>query len=144
MAEKFEKSIKDWYNNSRTANLEYLDLAENPKIRDYLHTITNNTSVVFDRLCLFSKVSLKHFHEIQQQNEDLKNQILSLKRRITVQDSKIEAFKQPLTKEEVKDLVEEIAQQPKLIEEQALKLTADLEQKLIRVEKLLHEIKNFL
>jgi len=144
MAERFEKSIKDWYDTSRTANLEYLDLAENPKTKDYLKTITNNTSVVFDRLCLFSKVSLKHFYEIKTQNKRLEEQVSQLKEVMVKQERRIEQIAQPLTKEEVRALVVEIAQQPKLVEEQALKLTAELEQKLIRVEKLLQEIKNFL
>ncbi|XP_071740683.1 uncharacterized protein [Rutidosis leptorrhynchoides] len=50
----------------------------------------------------------------------------------------------PLTKKEVLELVNEIAQQPKLVEEQALKLTKDLNHKIQSVEHLLHSVKNLI
>ncbi|GJU40792.1 putative polyprotein [Tanacetum coccineum] len=45
----------------------------------------------------------------------------------------------PLTKREVLNLVQEIAEQPKLVEKEALRLTEDLNQKIQKVEHLLHE-----
>jgi Protein of unknown function (DUF1319) len=144
MAKRFEESVQKWYDTARTANLEYLDLAEKPKTRDYLETINNNTSVIYDRLNLFTRISLKHFHKIHEENENLKNQIQKLKKLVTQQGQKIESLQQPLTKKEVRTLVVEIAQQPKLVEEQALKLTSDLEHKLVRIEKLLHDLKEYI
>ncbi|GJR57815.1 Orf y [Tanacetum coccineum] len=48
----------------------------------------------------------------------------------------------PLTKREVLNLVQEIAEQPKLVEKEALGLTEDLNQKIQKVEHLLHDVKN--
>jgi Protein of unknown function (DUF1319) len=144
MAKRFEESVQKWYDTTRTANLKYLDLAEKPKTRDYLETINNNTAVIYDRLNLFTRISLKHFHEIHEENENLKNQIQKLKKLVIQQGQKIESLQQPLTKEEMRTLVVEIAQQPKLVEEQALKLTSDLEHKLVRIEKLLHDLKEYI
>ncbi|GJY54512.1 Orf y [Tanacetum coccineum] len=50
----------------------------------------------------------------------------------------------PLTKREVLNLVQEIAEQPKLVEKEALRLTEDLNQKIQKVEHLLHEVKKLI
>jgi len=142
MTEKFERSIKEWYENSRTANLEYLDLAENPKNKDYLKTICNNTSVIFDRLSLFSKVAVKNFHELKNQNLELIQKVEKLTIRIKILEH--QKAPEPLTQNEVRKLVFEISQQPKFAEEQVLRIATELELKLNRVEQLLQEIKNFL
>ncbi|KAG6525418.1 hypothetical protein ZIOFF_015374 [Zingiber officinale] len=46
----------------------------------------------------------------------------------------------PLTKQEVRALIAKLAEQPKLLEKEALKLTEELNKKLERVETLLHKL----
>ncbi|GKA41464.1 ARID DNA-binding domain-containing protein [Tanacetum coccineum] len=50
----------------------------------------------------------------------------------------------PLTKREVLNLVQEITEQPKLVEKEALRLTEDLNQKIQKFEHLLHEVKKLI
>nr|GMD11870.1 ORF1 protein [Ipomoea batatas]GMD48455.1 ORF1 protein [Ipomoea batatas] len=50
----------------------------------------------------------------------------------------------PLTAKEVKELVVEIAEQPKLVEQEALKLTEELKGKLDKVEGLIKDLKEFI
>ena len=48
--------------------------------------------------------------------------------------------RKPLTKQEVRDLVKEIATQSKLIEEQSLKIAADLDEKVKRIEESVNRL----
>lgn len=57
---------------------------------------------------------------------------------------KILEVQKPLTKLEVSALVSEIARQPKLVEEEALRLTANLEHQVQRVEHLIKEVKKLI
>lgn len=50
----------------------------------------------------------------------------------------------PLTRREVLNLVQEIAEQPKLVEKEALRLTESLNTKIQEVEHLLHEVKRLI
>lgn len=49
----------------------------------------------------------------------------------------------PLTKQEVKELVAELAQQPKLIEQEVLRISSDLTKKLDRTEALLVKLERW-
>ncbi|KAG6490940.1 hypothetical protein ZIOFF_052275 [Zingiber officinale] len=60
MAERLEKAIKDWYQNSRVADLEYLDLATEVRLRD----ISHNIDVVYDRLILHSRISRSEYRTL--------------------------------------------------------------------------------
>ncbi|GKB41943.1 RNA-directed DNA polymerase [Tanacetum coccineum] len=150
MSERFEKAIQDWYDRSRTANLEYLDLSGISKIK--LSDLSHNSSVIYDRLLLFSKVSIKHFNSIKEQNEVLIEKLVECDNQIKKNQkeyskglqqisSELQESK-PLTKREVLELVEEIAQQPKKVEEEALKLTTELEKKVKRIEDQVHRIEH--
>lgn len=159
MSDRFERAILDWYNHSRTANLEYLDLSSSSNIK--LSDLENNVAVIYDRLLLLSKVSIKQFREIKNQNqrsserlescENLLRKTQSETRKSFTQISSEVHQTKPLTKKEVLELVREISQQPKLVEEEALKLSAELnskvkqvEQQIQRVEHLLKEVQSFL
>ena len=50
----------------------------------------------------------------------------------------------PLTKAEVKALVEEIAKQPKIVEKEALRLTKDLERQVAEVKQAVSDLKAFI
>ncbi|GJV70064.1 Orf y [Tanacetum coccineum] len=143
MSERFEKAIQDWYDRSRTANLEYLDLSGISKIK--LSDLSHNSSVIYDRLLLFSKVSIKHFNNIKEQNEVLSEKIVDCENQkefskgLQQISSEVQGSK-PLTKKEVLELVEEIAQQPKKVEEEALKLTAEANPDYIEAKQATEEI----
>ncbi|GJX78964.1 putative polyprotein [Tanacetum coccineum] len=105
-----------------------------------------------DWLLLFSKVSIKHFNSIKEQNEVLKEKLVECENQIKKNQkeyskglqqisSELQESK-PLTKREVLELVEEIAQQPKKVEEEALKLTSELEKKVKRIEDQVHRIEH--
>ena len=149
MSDRFEQTIKDWYDSSRTANLEFSYIPENhnPKPSD----IYNNVSCIYDKLFLFAKISIKNFHLVIQHLEKLEHRLEKCEENIRkTQSETIKSLRQisseihetkPLTKKEVLVLVKEISQQPKFVEEQALKLSEDLNQKIQRIEVLLKEVK---
>lgn len=76
MSEKFEQSIVDWYGKAQTNTLEYLDLAnnQNPRIADLGH----NIGVIHNQVNLLSKVSLKHFYLLDEENRALRGSITQL------------------------------------------------------------------
>ncbi|KAG6487995.1 hypothetical protein ZIOFF_056753 [Zingiber officinale] len=103
-------------------------------------TIANNIGVVYDRVSLLSKVSLKHSYALKEENRILRYEIFVLQK--VVGNLEKEVLRQkPLTKTEVRELVREIAQQPKLVEKEALKLTEELKKSVRKVEYLLKEVK---
>ncbi|KAG6487553.1 hypothetical protein ZIOFF_056141 [Zingiber officinale] len=117
------QNIKEWYNKSRTVSLEYLDLADTPKPKVF--ELANNIGVVYDRVSLLSKVSLKHFYALKEENRALRYEISVLQKAVSSLEKEV-LCQNPLTKTEVRELVREIARQPKLVEEEALKLTEEL------------------
>ncbi|ACV74335.1 hypothetical protein [Pelargonium vein banding virus] len=148
MSERFEQAIQKWYNESRTADLRYLDLAtESPTVKDYCSVINNNVSVIYDRLLLHSKVAIKDTYKIleaQEANQDiLVQEIRRLSKRVKALEAEALASK-PLTAEQVRELVKEIAAQPKLVEEQAFKLTTDLRSQVLQVKELVEKVQHLL
>ena len=137
MSYRWEEAIQQWYTNSHTSKLDYLDLAEtiNPTRKELAH----NISVIYDRTCLSSRVSLKNFKLILEKHQNLEDRIkrfeFSVKTLITLL-----LENKPLTKQEVRDLLTENARQSKLVENEALRLSQDLDRKLQRVEQLLSKI----
>ncbi|ASL69987.1 P1 [Jujube mosaic-associated virus] len=141
MSERFENAIKKWYEESATANLEYLDLASSQK--PTLSLLHNNIAVIYDRVSLFAKVSLKQFKQILEENHSFKSEIVQLRKHIASLEQEFHSSK-PLSKSEIRELVVEISKQPKLVEEQAVKLTEDLRIQVRKVESLLHEVKTLI
>nr|QJC63473.1 hypothetical protein [Cacao swollen shoot virus] len=137
MSSKWENSIQEWYEKSHTANLEYLDLATTQRVTN--NQLAHNLAVTFDRISLGNRVFLKNFKKIQESLLEVEKQVESLDSALK-KISKQLRENRPLTEETVKNLVREIAQQPKIVEEQALRLTQELEKKLERVEQLLHQL----
>lgn len=137
MSERWEEAIQEWYTKSHTSNLEYLDLALTLKVSS--NQIAHNLSVVYDRTCLSAKINLRNFKLILERSEILEKDDIGLK---TALKNLTTVFleNRPLTKQEVKELVAEISRQPKLVEEEAIRLTEELSKKLDRVEKLLHQV----
>lgn len=137
MSSNWEEAIQKWYANSRTSDLEYLDLAEspNPSRKELAH----NISVIYDRTCLSSKVNLRNFKLLIEKNQKIESNIQKLETSVK-NLSLLHSENRPLTKNEVRELVKEISKQPKLIREEALRLSQNLDQKLQRVEALLTKI----
>lgn len=137
MSELWEEAIQKWYTDSRTSHLDYLDLAEDksPSRKELAH----NLAVVYDRTCLSSRVNLRNFKLLLEKTQQLDEKIQKLERATKTLSALFKESK-PLTKTEVRELVIEIAKQPKVIEEEALKLTQDLDRKILRVEALLTKI----
>jgi polyhydroxyalkanoate synthesis regulator phasin len=139
MSERWEQSIQEWYTKSRTSNLEYLDLSETTITNKHL---ANNISVIYDRLNLLSRVSLKNFKQTQEQINSLDQRIQKLEqnlKNLTI----LLTENRPLTTSEVKTLVTEVTKQPKLIETEALKISEELNQKLKRVEAVLKRVETW-
>nr|QJC63524.1 hypothetical protein [Cacao swollen shoot virus] len=137
MSSRWENSIQEWYEKSHTANLEYLDLASTSKVTN--NQLAHNLAVTFDRVNLGNRVFIKNLKQIQESILELHTRIDTVEvalKRLT----KLFKENKPLSEFEVKRLVEEIAQQPKIVEEQALRISQELELKLKEVEKLLHNL----
>nr|ASG91889.1 ORF1 [Cacao swollen shoot virus]ASG91894.1 ORF1 [Cacao swollen shoot virus] len=137
MSSRWENSIQEWYEKSHTANLEYLDLASISKVTN--NQLAHNLAVTFDRVNLGNRVFIKNLKQIQESILGLNTRIDTIEvtlRRLTKQFRE----NKPLSESEVKRLVEEIAQQPKIVEKQALEISQQLELKLEKVEKLLHKL----
>nr|QJC63534.1 hypothetical protein [Cacao swollen shoot virus] len=137
MSSRWENSIQEWYEKSHTANLEYLDLASTSKVTN--NQLAHNLAVIFDRVSLGNRVFIKNLKQIQESILELHTRVDTVEvalRRLT----KLFKENKPLSEFEVKRLVEEIAQQPKIVEEQALRISQELELKLKEVEKLLHNL----
>nr|ASG91838.1 ORF1 [Cacao swollen shoot virus] len=137
MSARWENSIQEWYEKSHTANLEYLDLATTSKVTT--NQLAHNLAVTFDRVSLGNRVVLKNLKQIQESLLNLERQVEKVESTLKKTQQRLKDNK-PLTEDAVKSLVREIAQQPKLVEEQALRLTQELEVKLEKVEKLLHQL----
>nr|QJC63529.1 hypothetical protein [Cacao swollen shoot virus] len=137
MSSRWENSIQEWYEKSHTANLEYLDLASTSKVTN--NQLAHNLAVTFDRVSLGNRVFIKNLKQIQESILELHTRVDTVEvalRRLT----KLFKENKPLSEFEVKRLVKEIAQQPKIVEEQALRISQELELKLKEVEKLLHNL----
>ncbi|GKE57229.1 Orf y [Tanacetum coccineum] len=115
----------------------------------------------FLRLNLFSKVALKNYKSISEKQKELESRVQNCQEKLKsceellrkTQSETRKSLQQisteiqqskPLTKREVLNLVQEIAEQPKLVEKEALRLTEDLNQKIQKVEHLLHEVKKLI
>ena len=84
MSKRWEEAIENWYNTR--VRLEYLDLAyiEKPSNKNLAH----NISVIYDRLNLHSRVSIKNqilvVEELSKINENLyKSQLISFERKLS-------------------------------------------------------------
>ncbi|GJX99940.1 RNA-directed DNA polymerase [Tanacetum coccineum] len=113
------------------------------------------------RLNLFSKIALKNYKSISEKQKELESRVQNCQEKLEsceellrkTQSETRKSLQQisteiqqskPLTKREVLNLVQEIAEQPKLVEKEVLRLTEDLNQKIQKVEHLLHEIKKLI
>lgn len=137
MSELWEEAIQKWYAGSRTSHLDYLDLAEDkdPSRREIAH----NIAVIYDRTCLSSRVNLRNFKLLLERTQKLEDKVEKLEKATKTLSTLLKESK-PLTKTEVKDLVTEISRQPKIAEKETLKLSQDLDQKILRIEILLAKI----
>ena len=80
MTNIWEQNIKEWYEKSGTSRLNYLDLAstEKPSTKELAH----NIAVIYDRVCLSSKVNLKEFRSQQIQIQSLESSVQQLGEKI--------------------------------------------------------------
>ncbi|QBA88841.1 ORF1 [Aglaonema bacilliform virus] len=118
MSRRWEESVNEWYTKSHTANLEYLDLSvnKNPTQKELGH----NLSVIYDRVCLSSRVHLKNFKKLIEELSSL--------------EEKWKQFQQKLQK------LESLFREPKLTEQQSLKSLEIILEKLEKIEKRLQKI----
>lgn len=133
MSDKFEDSINLFYEKERIANTQLLDLSQESKVSN--HDLANNLDFVIKHLVLLSRVSLKNFHKILEKQEIFEQRINSL------ESSTQELLKyQPLTSKSARNLISEISRQPKEIEQKALDLLSKLEEKILKIEKVVEEV----
>lgn len=137
MSELWEEAIQKWYTDSHTSHLDYLNLAETSKPTK--KELAHNISVIYDRTCLSSRVNLRNFKLLLEENQNLEHRIKKLESSVKLLSSLFTENK-PLTQTDVHKLVLEITKQPKLIKEEALRLSQNLDQKLQRIEVLLSKI----
>nr|WKY95833.1 hypothetical protein [Dioscorea bacilliform BL virus] len=130
-----EKTLKDYLDKSTEP--EYLDLfiVDKPTNKQ----LATNLSYLNHQAKLLSRVSLKHFFQLHEEIQQLKAENLKLRRDL-VNLTKEVVENRPLTEKKVQELVLQIVAQPKEIEQQAVRLTTDLAQKLTRVETILQRI----
>lgn len=127
MSERWETTNQNWYSQSRTSNLEYLDLATTTSVSN--SQIAHNLAVVYDRTCLSAQVNLRNFKTILKKCSNLEKEFTELKDALkTLTTVLLET--RPLTKQEIVELVSHPKQEVNRLEE-------DLNHKIERVEKLL-------
>ncbi|GJS71695.1 Orf y [Tanacetum coccineum] len=107
------------------------------------------------------KVALKNYKNISKKQKELESRVQSCQEKLEsyeellrkTQSETRKSLQQisteiqqskPLTKREVLNLVQEIVEQPKLVEKKALRLTEDLNQKIQKVEHLLYKVKKLI
>ncbi|ASA40118.1 ORF1 [Dioscorea bacilliform virus] len=139
MSEIWEKNISEWYANSNTSSLKYLDLISSAKPSS--QEIANNLAVCYDRICLSSKVSLKHFKLLEEQIQELKAENQRLTKALSDLTREV-VENRPLTEKEVKKLVKQIVAQPKLVEQQTIALAEDLRKKIDQVSDLIEQVRH--
>lgn len=136
MAARFERSIQEWYEKGRTANLEYLNLeGQKPTLKD----LDNNISVIYDRLLIHSKVSIKDFYQLSDKIHVLEGKLDKLDLHLKKLQKQVLEL-EPLTIKDVRSLVTEIAKKPKEVEEEALRITERLEAQTAIIKELLEKI----
>lgn len=140
MSERWEQSLQEWY-ESRRSHLKYLDLEDVSK--PSTSQLAHNLSIIRDNTNLHAKVLLKRCYVLEEKIEDLQKQVKTLEKGLEALTSEFLASR-PLTIKQVKDLVIEIAEQPKLVEREALRLTTDLKEKVDKVEDLIKDLKEFI
>ena len=119
-------------------------------ISDDLNLLKYNLQSLNNSYFTSTNLFIKRFREVREVQEHLGKQVSGLHIAINNLSKKVNQIgvtlqsHQPLTVIQVKQLVEEIAQQPKLIEAEALKLTEDLNKKIAIVHNLLEEIQRSL
>lgn len=130
-----EKTLKDYLDKSTEP--EYLDLytVDKPTTKQ----LANNLCYLNHQAKLLSRVSLKHFFQLQEEIRQLKAENRKLRTEL-VNLTKEVVENRPLTERKVQDLVLRITEQPKEIEQQAVRLTKDLAVKLDRVEAILRKV----
>lgn len=109
-----------------------------------------NLEFTHSRVGLSARIALKYFHSLsdrlREQDEQLRS-ISATQKKILKQLKSLEGELEqhrPLSRTDVQQLVQEIAQQPKLVEAEALRLTKDLEARTQEVRDLLKEVKKAL
>ena len=76
MSKLWEESIQKWYTDSHTSHLDYLNLAETSKPTQ--KELAHNISVIYDRTCLSSRVNLRNFKLLLEENQNLEHRIKRL------------------------------------------------------------------
>lgn len=135
MSARFERCIQEWYSAARTADLDFLDLSGLQKPSP--SQIANNLAVIYDRLNLHSRVCIKDSHKQLELFSQIEAKLEVSFQKIEKQQKELQKLielQKPLSKTEVLGLVEEIAQQPKLVEQEALRLTEKLEKLSIQTD----------
>lgn len=152
MSERWEESLRRWYETSPTANLEYLNLESYQKVTN--QHLANNISFNIDKTIASSRFHAKLLKKVQEEQtrnqEDLQSQIEQLQQDLQQQTRHIRQLEEtisgfhPLTSGEVRSLVSEITKQPKLAEQEALRLTEELKKQVLEVKQAVSDLKAFI
>ncbi|CAD5184273.1 unnamed protein product, partial [Musa acuminata subsp. malaccensis] len=94
----WEEAIQKWYTDSYTSHLDYLNLAETTKPTK--KELAHNISVIYDRTCLSSRVNLRNFKLLLEENHNLEKRIRNLESSVKTLSSLFIENK-PLTQSEV-------------------------------------------
>ena len=76
MSKLWEEAIQKWYTDSHTSHLDYLNLAETSKPTK--KELAHNISVIYDRTCLSSRVNLRNFKLLLEENRNLEHRVKNL------------------------------------------------------------------
>ncbi|KAG6486566.1 hypothetical protein ZIOFF_055143 [Zingiber officinale] len=115
-----------------------------PKRRPlHISELAHNLGVVYDKVSSLSKVSIKHFYSLKEENQALQREVAQLRTSVCNLEKELISHK-PLTKVEIKSLAIEIANKPKSIEEEAIKLTEELNISIKRVEGLIESVRGLI
>lgn len=133
MSERWKEAIQNWYSQSHTSNLEYLDLATTTKVTS--NQIAHNLYVVYDRTCLSARVNLRNFKLLLERCETLAKEVAELRTTLTNLTTVLVETR-PLTKQEIIELIT----QPR---REIAKLQESLNQKLEIVELLLQQVEKW-
>ncbi|QBH21731.1 hypothetical protein KM718_gp1 [Polyscias mosaic virus] len=137
MTERWEKSINDWYEKSHAANLEYLDLVSLPIVSN--NNLAHNLACIYNRLSLHSRISIKDYYSLLDRLKSLEVENQKLRKEIK-HLSQVVLENRPVTKSQLLEVAEQIASQPKAIEQQTVRLANNLAEKLERLELIVKRL----
>nr|AWK49036.1 ORF1 [Taro bacilliform CH virus] len=142
MSDRWENAVQEWY-SSRTANLEYLDLSipedKKPSQKELAHSL----SVVYDRVCLSSRVHLKNFKSILERLEALESENRELNHKFLKHTKIYPRFATSINGFRSACSCEGNSSTTKAGRRTSIQISQELEKKLERVEHVLKKVEEW-